>query len=164
MNDAAFAIQHWKEGARRVFGSWFFFFSFGISYCQVTGLRMPLVYKLFLQTSVVTFVKCLLLSLLKVKTMKYYLNCNPRKCPKTTCPSLESCQNKERAKVKPENNNWRLPHAASLPGGAHGLHPGFQLLGEDLHLFSSTHMGVLGFEVNVSNSLIVAMQHFFKEI
>ena len=84
-----------------------FFFSFGISYCQVTGLRMPLVYKLFLQTSVVTFVKCLLLSLLKVKTMKYYLNCNPRKCPKTTCPSLESCQNKERAKVKPENNNWR---------------------------------------------------------
>lgn len=62
----------------------------------------------------VTFVKCLLLSPLKVKTMKYYLICNPRKCPKTTCPSLESCQNKVRGKVEPENNNLRLPHVALI--------------------------------------------------
>lgn len=155
MNGAAFAIQHWKEQGG-IFGCWIFFF-FWISYCQVTDLRIPLEYKLFLQNSVVTFVKCLLLSPLKVKTMKYYLNCNPRKCPQTTCPSMESCQNKERGKVKSENNNWRFLHVASLPGGAHRLHPGFQSLGEDLHLFSTIHMGVLGFEINISHGLIVAM-------
>ena len=63
-----------------------------------------------------TFVKCILLSPLKVKTMKYYLICNPRKCPKTTCPSLESHQNKVRVKVASENNNWMLQHVALIKG------------------------------------------------
>lgn len=77
-------------------------------------------YKLFLQTSVVTFVKCLLLSPLKVKTMKYYLICNPRKCPETTCLSLESCQNKVRGKVSLRTIIWgcgmRLPSQVELVG------------------------------------------------
>lgn len=73
----------------------------------------------------VTFVKCLLLSPLKGKTMKYYLICNPRKCPKTTCPSLESCQNKVRGKVEAENNNLRLLQVAPITRGACGLHSGF---------------------------------------
>lgn len=93
-------------------------------------------YKLFLQTSVVTFVKCLLLSPLKVKTMKYYLICNPRKCPETTCLPLESCQNKVRGKVEPENHNLRLRHAAQITGGACGLRSGFQPPQEHLHFIS----------------------------
>lgn len=43
--------------------------------------KNALEYKLVLQTSIVTFVKCLLLSPLKVKTMKYYLICKPQKMP-----------------------------------------------------------------------------------
>lgn len=93
-------------------------------------------YKLFLQTSVVTFVKCLLLSPLKVKTMKYYLICNPRKCPEATCLPLESCQNKVRGKVEPENHNLRLRHVAQITGGACGLCSGFQPPWEHLHFIS----------------------------
>lgn len=62
------------------------------------------------------FVKCILLSPLKVKTMKYYLICNPTKSPKTTCLSLESCQDKVRGKVKTENNNLRLQNVAQIKG------------------------------------------------
>lgn len=126
--------------------------------------KNALEYKLFLSTSRVTFVKCLLLSPLRVKTMKYYLICNSRKCPKTTCPSLEDCQNKVRGKVQSENNNLKLPHVALIKGWACGLHSGFRSFQEDLHLFFLTHVGVPGFEIKISNSLIVAMQHFKNKI
>ena len=97
-------MQHWKE-------QWVFFFFFFLNLILPSyWFKNALEYKLFHQTAIVTFVECLLLSPLKVKTMKYYLICNPRKCLKTTCPSLESCQNKVRGKVVPENNNWRLQH------------------------------------------------------
>lgn len=115
------------EGARRVFLNPIF-----PSYRFINALE----YKLFLQSSVVTFVKCLLLSPLKVKTMKYYLICNPRKCPETTCLSLESCQNKVRGKVEPENHSLRLRHVAQITGGACGLHSGFQSPPKHLHFFS----------------------------
>ena len=98
--------------------------------------KNALEYKLFRQTSLVTFVECLLLSPLKVKTMKYYLICNPRKCLKTTCPSLESCQNKVRGKVEPENNNWRLQHVAPIKGWAHGCMQASSLFGRISIYFS----------------------------
>lgn len=159
-----YAMQLLQFNTRRSRRCVFFFFFFFLTPILLSyWFKNALEYKLFLQTSIVTFVKCLLLSSLKVKTMKYYLICNPRKCPKTTCLSLETCQNKVRGKVEPENNNLRLLHVAPITGWACGLHSGFQLLREDLHLFSLTHMGVLGFEIDNSNSLIVATQHFFKK-
>lgn len=121
--------------------------------------KKALEYKLFPQASVVTFVECILLSPLKVKAMKYYLICNTRKCPKTTCPSLESCQNKVRGKVKPENNDLRLQHVATSKAERIDCIQSSSFFIEDLHLFFLTHMGVLGFEIKISNSLIVAMQH-----
>lgn len=104
-------------------------------------------YILFLQTTTLTFVKCFLLSPLKVKTMKYYLICNPRKCPTTTCPSLEICQNKVRGKVKTANGNLRQQHGARIRDWTYGLHSIFWSLHEDLCLFFLTHVGVLGFEI-----------------
>lgn len=113
-------------------------------------------YKLFFQTSLVTFVKCLLLSPLKGKTMKYYLICNPRKCPKTTCPSLESCQIK---KQEGASLRTRIGVCSMWLRSKVELNAGFQSPWENFHLFFLTHTGILGFEIDISNSLIVATQH-----
>ena len=124
-------MQHWKK-------QWDFFFFLNLilpSYWFKNALE----YKLFHQTAIVTFVECLLLSPLKVKTMKYYLICNPRKCLKTTCPSLESCQNKVRGKVAPENNNWRLQHVAPIKGWAHGCMQASSLFGRISIIFLNPH-------------------------